>query len=194
MADGRPCYKKREVTLAQSQQLSLVLGGARSGKSRFAQQLAESRGGDVLFVATAAPGDDDMAARIARHRAERPAHWRTLEAQHGLALALVSAPPASTVVLDCATLWVSNLLLADASWEAAAAELDALLEWYRAHSVELIVVSNEVGLGIVPGDALSRAFREWLGWFNQRLAAEAGAVYLMVAGLAIEVKALAVRV
>ncbi|MFL5806866.1 MAG: bifunctional adenosylcobinamide kinase/adenosylcobinamide-phosphate guanylyltransferase [Roseiflexaceae bacterium] len=179
--------------MAQSQQLSLVLGGARSGKSRFAQQLAESRGGDVLFVATAAPGDNDMAARIARHRAERPAHWRTIEAQHGLAPALASAPPTSTVVLDCATLWVSNLLLADASWEAAAAELDALLEWYRAHSVELIVVSNEVGLGIVPGDALSRAFREWLGWFNQRLAAEAGAVYLMVAGLAIEVKALAVR-
>jgi adenosylcobinamide kinase/adenosylcobinamide-phosphate guanylyltransferase len=178
----------------QAQQITLVLGGARSGKSRCAQQLAEARGGDVLFVATAAPGDDDMAARIARHRAERPAHWRTLEAQRGLAQALAAAPPAPTIVLDCVTLWVSNLLLAeDASWETAAAELDALLEWYRTRPVELIVVSNEVGLGIVPGDELSRAFREWLGWFNQRLAAQAGAVYLMVAGLAVDVKALAVR-
>jgi adenosylcobinamide kinase / adenosylcobinamide-phosphate guanylyltransferase len=176
----------------QAQQLTLVLGGARSGKSHFAQRLAEARGGDVLFVATAAPGDDDMAARIARHRAERPDHWHTLETQYELARALAAAPPAPTVVLDCVTLWVTNLLLAEgASWEAASAQLDALLEWYRGRQVELIVVSNEVGLGIVPGDALSRAFREWLGWFNQRLAAEAGAVYLMVAGLAIEVKALA---
>jgi adenosylcobinamide kinase/adenosylcobinamide-phosphate guanylyltransferase len=95
-------------------------------------------------------------------------------------------------VLDCVTLWVTNLLLAeDASWDVAAAELEALLAWYRAQSAELIAVTNEVGLGIVPGDALSRTYREWLGWFNQRLAAEADAVYLMVAGLAIEVKALA---
>jgi adenosylcobinamide kinase / adenosylcobinamide-phosphate guanylyltransferase len=195
MRASRPTARlSREGTqIVQTQQITLILGGARSGKSRFAQQLAESRGGDVLFVATAAPDDDDMAARIARHRAERPAHWRTLEVQRGLAPALALAPPAPIVVLDCVTLWVSNLLLADASWEAASAELDALLKWYRAHPVELIVVSNEVGLGIVPGDALSRAFREWLGWFNQRLAADAGAVYLMVAGLAIEVKALAVR-
>ncbi len=85
---------------------------------------------------------------------------------------------------------MTNVLLAeDASWGTAAAELDALLAWHRARHIDLIVVSNEVGLGIVPGDALSRAFREWLGWFNQRLAAEADAVYLMVAGLAIEVKA-----
>ena len=172
--------------------LTFILGGARSGKSSYAQRLAESRGGDVLFVATAAPGDDDMAARIARHRAERPAHWRTLEAQRQLAPALAEAAPAPTVVLDCATLWVTNLLLAeDSSWDVAATELDALLAWFRAQSLELIVVSNEVGLGIVPGDALSRAFREWLGWFNQRLATEADAVYLMVAGLAIDVKGLA---
>jgi adenosylcobinamide kinase / adenosylcobinamide-phosphate guanylyltransferase len=173
-------------------QLTLILGGARSGKSRYAQRLAETRGGDVLFVATAAPGDDDMAARIARHRAERPAHWRTLEAQRQLAQSIADAEPTQTVVLDCVTLWVTNLLLAeDASWDVAAAELEALLAWYRAQSAELIAVTNEVGLGIVPGDALSRTYREWLGWFNQRLAAEADAVYLMVAGLAIEVKGLA---
>jgi adenosylcobinamide kinase / adenosylcobinamide-phosphate guanylyltransferase len=176
----------------QEQRLTLILGGARSGKSSFAQRLAESRGGEVLFVATAAPGDEDMAARIAQHRAERPAHWRTIEEQHHIARALEAAPPTATVVLDCVTLWVSNMLLAEgASWEAAAAELDALLAWFQARPVELIVVSNEVGLGIVPADALSRAYRDWLGWFNQRLAAAAGAVYLMVAGLPIDVKALA---
>jgi adenosylcobinamide kinase/adenosylcobinamide-phosphate guanylyltransferase len=172
-------------------QLTLILGGARSGKSRYAQQLAETHGSDVLFVATAAPGDDDMAARIARHRAERPAHWRTLEAQRQLAQSIADAEPTQTVVLDCVTLWVTNLLLAEnASWDVAAAELEALLAWYRAQSAKLIAVTNEVGLGIVPGDALSRTYREWLGWFNQRLAAEADAVYLMVAGLAIDVKAL----
>jgi adenosyl cobinamide kinase/adenosyl cobinamide phosphate guanylyltransferase len=135
-----------------------------------------------------------MAAKIERHRAERPARWSTLEAPRDLAGALSAAPPASAIVLDCATLWVSNLLLAEgATWTAASAELDALLEWHRAGQSHLIVVSNEVGLGLVPADAVSREYREWLGWFNQRLAAEADQVYLMVAGLAIDVKALAAR-
>jgi adenosyl cobinamide kinase/adenosyl cobinamide phosphate guanylyltransferase len=98
------------------------------------------------------------------------------------------------VVLDCITLWVSNLLLAEgATWEGAAAELDALLEWYRAREAHLIVVSNEVGLGLVPPDPISRAYREWLGWFNQRLAAEADQVYLAVAGLLVDVKKLAIE-
>ena len=173
-------------------QLTLILGGARSGKSTYALRLAAERGAEVLFVATAEAGDGEMAAKIARHRAERPSHWRTLEAPRAPAAALAQAPAAPMVILDCATLWVSNLLLADgATWEAAAAELDALLAWYRQSDSELIVVSNEVGLGLVPGDPISRAYREWLGWFNQRLAAEADRVFLLVAGLAIDVKALA---
>jgi len=174
--------------------LVLITGGARSGKSRLAQQQAISRHTDVLMIATAEPHDADMAARIARHRCERPAHWRTLEIPHSLARTLtrdrVTPPP--VVILDCVTLWVSNLLLTEGStWEAANAELDALLAWHRAHPCEMIVVTNEVGLGIVPSDEVSRTFREWLGWFNQRLAAEAAAVYLVVAGLAVEIKALA---
>jgi adenosyl cobinamide kinase/adenosyl cobinamide phosphate guanylyltransferase len=174
--------------------LTLILGGARSGKSRQAQRLAAAYGTDVLFVATAEPRDDEMAAKIARHRAERPAGWRTLEAPRQLARALASAQPAQAVVLDCVTLWVSNLLLAEgATWERAEAELAGLLDWYRAGQAHVIVVSNEVGLGLVPADAASRAYREWLGWFNQRLAAEADAVYLMVAGLAIDIKALAIQ-
>jgi adenosylcobinamide kinase/adenosylcobinamide-phosphate guanylyltransferase len=103
--------------------------------------------------------------------------------------------PAPVVVLDCVTLWVTNLLLAEgATWESAAAQLDALLVWYYARAAEtpidVIVVSNEVGLGIVPADPLSRTFRDWLGLFNQRLAAAADAVYLMVAGIPVDVKAL----
>jgi adenosylcobinamide kinase/adenosylcobinamide-phosphate guanylyltransferase len=174
--------------------LILILGGARSGKSALAQRLASAPGEEVLFVATAEAGDEEMAARIASHRADRPAHWRTVEAPRRVASALEDAPPARVVVLDCVTLWVTNLLLdKDGSWEAAQGELEALLAWYRAQPVELIVVSNEVGLGIVPSDETSRAFRDWLGRFNQRLAAEADAVYLMVAGLPIEVKALSSR-
>jgi len=177
--------------------LTLILGGARSGKSNFAQHRANSRATDVLFVATAEAGDSDMAARIAHHRAERPSHWRTVETPRAPAQALHTTASAPVVILDCVTLWVTNLLLAgDADWDAAMAELTALLDWYHnlnpEQPVELIVVSNEVGLGIVPADELSRTFREWLGRFNQRLAVEADEVYLMVAGLAVELKALAV--
>jgi adenosylcobinamide kinase/adenosylcobinamide-phosphate guanylyltransferase len=175
-------------------ELIFIIGGARSGKSTHALRLAAASGADVLFLATAEPGDGEMTAKIARHQAERPAHWRTLEAPRAPAAALAQVPAASVVLLDCMTLWVSNLLLAeDASWEAAAAELDALLAWYRTGAARLIVVSNEVGLGLVPADPISRKYREWLGWFNQRLAAEADRVYLLVAGLAVDVKRLAVN-
>lgn len=176
------------------QKLILITGGARSGKSSFAQHLATMQGADVLFVATAEAGDDDMATRIARHRAERPPGWHTLEVAREVARSLKARQPAPVVILDCVTLWVTNLLLTtDMSWETASAELDALLRWYHEQSIVLIVVSNEVGLGIVPADDLSRAFREWLGWFNQRLAAEANEVYLMIAGLAVEMKGRAIQ-
>jgi adenosyl cobinamide kinase/adenosyl cobinamide phosphate guanylyltransferase len=177
--------------------LTLIIGGARSGKSTYAQQLADAYQTDVLFVATAEPRDDEMAERIAKHQAERPAHWHTLEEPRTVAQALtnVSHPP-PVIVLDCVTLWVTNLLLTEGlTWEQATEELDALLAWYRQHAgkLHLIIVSNEVGLGVVPDNDLTRTFREWLGWFNQRLAAEADSVYLMVAGLAVELKALAVN-
>lgn len=177
-----------------SHHLTLITGGARSGKSHFAQRIAEShQSNDVLFVATAEARDDNMAARIDRHRRERSDNWRTLETPRGIAHALNNTPPASVVLLDCVTLWVTNILLDELStWDTAVGELDALLEWYHSHPCELLVVTNEVGLGIVPADELSRTFREWLGWFNQRLATEADAVYLLVSGLPIEIKALAV--
>jgi adenosyl cobinamide kinase/adenosyl cobinamide phosphate guanylyltransferase len=176
--------------------LTLILGGARSGKSDFAQALARKRGGDdVLFVATAEARDDEMRARIQHHRAARDARWKVIESPREVARALESAPRARVVLLDCATLWVSNVALADESGEAEAMlrEVDALLAWHRAASCELIVVSNEVGMGLVPDNALGRAYRDLLGAVNRKLAASADEVFLLVAGLPIEVKSRAAR-
>lgn len=180
--------------------LLLVLGGARSGKSAYAQQLAQELGGSrVLFVATAQAWDEEMAQRIIRHQQERPAAWRTLEAPHqvgqAIALELDNAP---VVLVDCLTLLVSNTLLRlseslDSAAAAAAvqAELTALLQTCQAHDATYIVVSNEVGLGLVPDNPLGRLYRDLLGQANQRLARHAEAVYFMVAGLPVEVKTLA---
>lgn len=180
--------------------LLLVLGGARSGKSAYAQQLAEELGGGrVLFVATAEAWDGEMTQRIARHRQERPGAWRTLEAPHqvGQAIAL-ELHDATVVLVDCLTLLVSNTILRlgespdPAAAEAAVqAELTALLQTCQANVATYIVVSNEVGLGLVPDNPLGRLYRDLLGRANQRLAAQAEAVYFMVAGLAVDVKALA---
>lgn len=174
--------------------LTLILGGARSGKSRFALECARSRDASVLFVATSEAKDADMATRIARHRAERPAEWQTLEEPRTLARALAERETPPVVVIDCVTLWVTNLMLApNATWESAVEELEALLGWHSGRGGELILVSNEVGLGVVPENALARMFQDWLGSFNQRLAAVAHEVYWMMAGLPVEVKSLVKR-
>src|SRR5712692_996208 len=180
--------------------LLLVLGGARSGKSAYAQRLAQALGGDhVLFVATAEAGDEDMAQRIARHQQERPASWRTLETprQVGRAIAL-HRDNTAVVVVDCLTLLVSNTLLhCGASPDPVAAEaavqeeVAALVQTCQTSPAICIVVSNEVGLGLVPDPPLGRLYRDLLGRANQALAARAEAVYFMVAGLPVDVKALA---
>jgi adenosylcobinamide kinase/adenosylcobinamide-phosphate guanylyltransferase len=182
------------------ERLFLVLGGARSGKSAYAQRLAQELGGDhVLFVATAEAWDEDMAQRIARHRQERPATWRTLETprQVGPAIAL-HLHDAAVVLVDCLTLLVSNtLLLYGVSPDSAAAEVAvqaevaALVQTCQTTVATWIVVSNEVGLGLVPDNPLGRLYRDLLGRANQTLAAQAEAVYFMVAGLPVDVKALA---
>ena len=177
--------------------LTLILGGARSGKSDFAQSLARVRGGeDVLFVATAQALDDEMAARIENHRRARPASWKTLQVPRGLAGALQTATAASVVILDCVTLWVSNVMLADEATapDAMARELNDLLAWYRESQCELIVVSNEVGMGLVPENPLGRAYRDLLGIMNKLLAAAADEVFFVVAGLPMEIKARTARV
>jgi adenosylcobinamide kinase / adenosylcobinamide-phosphate guanylyltransferase len=175
--------------------LTLVLGGARSGKSTFAEKLAAEQGGSVLYVATAIAFDEEMSVRIARHRAERPSHWQTLEAPTQTGLAISHAPSTDLVLLDCLTVLANNIIAplpepidAAAAESALNAEIDALLGAYEASDAEWVVVSNEVGLGIVPAYPLGRVYRDALGRANQRLAAQADHVLFMVSGLPLTVK------
>lgn len=162
----------------------LVLGGARSGKSRHAEGLADGIAGDRLYIATAQPGDAEMAARIAAHRQRRGSRWTTLEAPIALAEALERAD-APFVLIDCITLWISNLLLADLD---IAPRVEALAEVLRARQGVVAVVSNEVGLGIVPDNALARRFRDEAGLANQHLARACDEVVFLAAGLPLRLK------
>lgn len=164
-----------------------VIGGARSGKSRYAQARAEAAGESPVFVATAEAFDDEMRARIAQHRADRDARWRTVEAPRDLPAAIDALNGSRAVVLvDCLTLWASNLLLTDADIPAATAGLCAAVARFEG---SLILVANEVGLGIVPDNALARQFRDAAGQINQAVAASADEVVLLTAGLPLTLKA-----
>jgi adenosyl cobinamide kinase/adenosyl cobinamide phosphate guanylyltransferase len=165
--------------------LTVLLGGARSGKSALAQRLAGRWDGPVTVVATGQAGDAEMAERIARHRAARPAGWRTVEAPLELAAALAGAGGDACVVVDCLTLWVSNLLeegLTDAAVEARAGAAAATA---AARAAPTVAVSNEVGSGIVPADPLTRRYRDLLGQVNAAWAAAAERSLLLVAGRAV---------
>ena len=179
--------------------LILVTGGARSGKSDYAERRALELGAEaVTYVATAAPGDDEMARRIARHRDGRPRGWRTVEAPRD-AGAAVCAAATDVVLLDCLTLLASNALLSvagrdggegaeDAAQAAVVSEVDALCAAAAGRSGTLLVVTNEVGLGVVPPTPLGRWFRDALGAANRRLAAAADEVVLLVSGVPVHVK------
>jgi adenosylcobinamide kinase / adenosylcobinamide-phosphate guanylyltransferase len=164
--------------------LTLVLGGARSGKSRYAEALITALPPPWAYVATAEPGDGEMRARIAAHRARRGPSWKTIEMPHELAEAVVLAQP-MPVLVDCLTLWLSNLMLAEADIDMEIARLERALD---AASAPVVLVSNEVGSGIVPDHPLGRQFRDIQGALNQRIAARADRVVLMVAGLPFAVK------
>ena len=164
--------------------LTLVLGGARSGKSRFAENLLAKEAPPWIYVATAEALDAEMIARIAAHRARRQGSWQTLDAPHDLAGALTRVEQGA-VLVDCLTLWLSNRMLAKADAATEIAQLEQVLMKRRT---PLVLVSNEVGLGIVPDNALARAFRDRQGELNQRVAAQADRVVLMVAGLPLFVK------
>jgi adenosylcobinamide kinase/adenosylcobinamide-phosphate guanylyltransferase len=167
----------------------LVLGGARSGKSTFAERLAAECGAPVLYVATATASDDEMAERIAIHRQRRPASWRTLEVHTDVAPAVTDALGAvQTVLVEDLTLLLNNLLLDSVSAGDAEARARAELDALRALEVHLVVVSNEVGLGIVPQTPLGRAFRDALGRLNQHAAAVLSEVYVLFAGLPLRLK------
>jgi adenosylcobinamide kinase / adenosylcobinamide-phosphate guanylyltransferase len=176
--------------------ITLLLGGARSGKSSYAQKLAEDSGKSVTFLATAQALDDEMSARIKKHQAERPANWRTIEIPLDIA-SHVSQIKSDVIILDCMTLLATNLLmqfvkddLVDEALfsEAIHKEVDALLATIRAGEKDWIIISNEIGLGLVPPYQMGRIYRDLLGWANQRLAHEADRVIFMVAGIPMIIK------
>lgn len=165
--------------------LSLVVGGARSGKSRLAEWLVTGSGRRRHYIATAQAWDDEMQARIAAHQNDRGADWLTHEAPRDVAAVLALVPAEDVVLLDCATLWLTNVLLAEAD---VAAECAGLLAALGACAAPVVVVSNEVGWGIVPDNALARAFRDDQGRLNQQIAAQAGLVLGVMAGLPMVLK------
>ncbi len=178
-----------------SRSLTLILGGARSGKSDYAQSLAGESNARVLFVATAAALDLEMQTRIAAHRANRPVNWVTLEAPRHVGREIRSAAPCDWVLLDCMTLLVSNLMTANSDdliekdyQSILDAEVEDLLTAYLCSDASWVIVSNEVGLGLVPPFPLGRLFRDELGRINQRLAQKADVVVFMVSGLPMVVK------
>jgi adenosylcobinamide kinase/adenosylcobinamide-phosphate guanylyltransferase len=178
-----------------STELTLILGGARSGKSDYAEKLAAKMGQRILYIATAEAGDAEMASRIEAHRLARLPEWRTLEVPRnvGVALAAIHTYP-EVLLLDCLTLLVSNIILTMESEPQAAidtavqAEIEGIIKAQAQLNTPLIIVSNEVGLGLVPSYPLGRLYRDVLGRANQRLATLADRVFFMVAGLPMVVK------
>lgn len=165
---------------------TLVLGGARSGKSRFAEQLARESGLARVYLATATAGDDEMRARIAHHRAQRGDSWRTVEEPLALVDALMrEAGEGRVVLVDCLTLWLSNLMHASRDVEA---ETKMLADWLRDTRHSVLLVSNEVGLGLVPETPLGRDFRDAQGRLNQAIAAAVPNVAFVAAGLPLWLK------
>ncbi|HUC32978.1 MAG TPA: bifunctional adenosylcobinamide kinase/adenosylcobinamide-phosphate guanylyltransferase [Ilumatobacteraceae bacterium] len=172
--------------------LTFLIGGARSGKSTLAVQLGERFGGPVTFVATAEAFDDDLAARITRHRDERPSTWTTIEEPVDLAAAVRSVADDSLVIVDCLTVWLANLAVRVMPTEqilrSAHDMVDELCARRARGAAPAVVVSNEVGMGIVPDNEPSRSFRDELGRVNQLVAAAADTTLLLVAGRAVQLE------
>lgn len=165
--------------------ITLITGGARSGKSRHAENLVLNFPGRPIYIATAEIHDAEMAERIARHRARRGDAWIEHEAPYELADALIRTNGEGPRLVDCLTLWLSNLMLAERDWQAASDELIGVLKRQKS---PVVLVSNEVGLGIVPDNRLARAFRDVQGLLNQRVAETADRVDFVVSGIPIKVK------
>ena len=176
--------------------MELILGGARSGKSSYAQKLAEESGKSVTFLATAQALDEEMSARIRKHQSERPQQWQTFEIPFDIA-SHSKEINSEVVILDCITLLVSNLIMQFVEddlveegpfMKAVQKEMEELLSAIRVSNQRWIIIPNEVGLGLVPPYPLGRVYRDGLGWANQRLAKEAKRVLFMVAGIPMVVK------
>lgn len=183
--------------------LTVILGGARSGKSIFAEKMAESRSQNVLYIATAGPDDPEMKLRIHRHQQQRPEHWATLEQQKEIAAGYRAlSSPADLVLLDCVTVLTSNVILEAAgslenpdelaAEEALKTEIESLLELIAGDPADWILVTNEVGSGLVPPYPVGRIYRDLLGWANKRLTAESQECYLTISGKILDLNRLAV--
>lgn len=184
---GLCCAAKEKARVkVNSGQIALVLGGARSGKSSFAQALAEDETDDLIYIATAQAFDAEMTERIARHRSDRGQRWQTVECPLGLADAIAEHQgEGKTILVDCLTLWLSNLMLGGHDIAAAVSELVTSL---KDSSAKVVLVSNEVGQGIVPDNILARRFRDEAGWLNQAAARAATNVWFVTAGLPLRLK------
>lgn len=177
-------------------QITLLLGGARSGKSSYVQKLAEESGKSVMFLATAQAFDDEMSARIQKHKSERSADWQTMEIPFEIA-SHVKEIKSEVVILDCITLLASNLMMQfvkddivdeELFIQAIQEEIEEMLSAIQKSNQHWFIVSNEVGLGLVPPYQMGRVYRDGIGWANQRLAKEAQQVIFMVAGIPMKVK------
>ncbi|GAA0601254.1 bifunctional adenosylcobinamide kinase/adenosylcobinamide-phosphate guanylyltransferase [Paenochrobactrum glaciei] len=169
-----------------SGKITLVLGGARSGKSKYAENCAESSGLELFYIATGRAYDDEMRSRISIHQDRRGLNWTTVEEPLDLAGSLLKTAAQNRFVLvDCLTLWVTNLMMAERDIDA---ETTRLLEVFPKLSGEIFFVSNEVGLGIVPDNRMAREFRDYAGFLHQRVAEKAQEVYFMAAGLSLKMK------
>ncbi|MEK6727342.1 MAG: bifunctional adenosylcobinamide kinase/adenosylcobinamide-phosphate guanylyltransferase [Candidatus Omnitrophota bacterium] len=169
--------------------ITLILGGARSGKSRFALKLAQKSASSLLFIATAAPSDNEMRKRIKLHRKNRPSRWKTIEEPVKLSF-LVKRISKKTdlIIIDCMTIFISNLLLKGRSDYSIQSEVNSVLRTIRNSNFNTLIVSNEVGMGIVPDNPLARRFRDLAGKINQSIAAASDEVYLIVSGLPLKLK------
>lgn len=167
--------------------LIFVTGGARSGKSSYAEGLAAQAGEAVTYLATAQAFDDEMRERIGRHRAERPADWHTVEEPLNVVQAVQDAKT-PTLLLDCLSVWVGNLMHFEYTDDQILAQAEALAQAARSGPGTTIFVTNEVGFGIVPDNALARRYRDVLGWVNQKCAAASAEAYLVVSGLPLRLK------
>jgi len=188
MTRGNASRNVKSATLAATAQRAsrtLVLGAARSGKSRYAESLIAAEPPPWIYVATAQAGDPEMAQRIAKHRARRGSAWETVAEPNDLVAALAAAARTAPVLIDCVTLWLSNRMLANADIDSEISALEVALD---SRAGATVLVSNEVGAGIVPDNALARRFRDLQGMVNQRLAAHADRVVLVVAGLPLILK------
>ena len=163
----------------------LITGGARSGKSHFAERVTLSLGSPAIYIATAEAHDAEMAERIARHQSRRGKEWSTLAESLALSEALRQSDGGPPRLVDCLTLWLTNLMLAERDWEA---EVEALADLVPALTAPVVFVTNEVGAGIVPDNALARAFRDAAGLTNQRIAEASDELWLCVAGHPLKVK------